>query len=100
MHAFIKAQGPPESTVSLGSKHWDMKAKENGTVTALDCWRLNRIARAAGAPVFKGAGVDLLKKTGDVVKTGEPLYRIYAEIKTDFELAKDMAREDPGVSVG
>ncbi|HXV73536.1 MAG TPA: thymidine phosphorylase, partial [Sphingomonadales bacterium] len=59
-----------------------------------------RIARNAGAPLFPGAGVDLLKKTGDAVKKGEPLYRIYSEMKSDYELASEMACECLGYTIG
>jgi len=38
-----------------------------------------KIARLAGAPMMKKAGVDLLKKLGNPVKKGDTLYRIYAE---------------------
>ena len=44
---------------------------------AIDCLRLNRLARTAGAPIDKGAGIKVFKKIGDAVEQGEPIYRIY-----------------------
>ena len=57
---------------------------------------LNRLARTAGAPLDKGAGIKLFKKIGDRVDQGEPLYRIYAFEPSQFELAVAMAQGDPG----
>jgi thymidine phosphorylase len=60
---------------------------------------LSRIARLAGAPMDKGAGIDLMKKIGDKVEVGEPLYRIYACVPSDFQFSKSLAEEDGGFSV-
>jgi thymidine phosphorylase len=59
-----------------------------------------RIARLAGAPMMKKAGVDLLKKLGNPVKAGEILYRIYAEFPADFKFAQDLAAQNNGYTIG
>lgn len=100
MDAIIAAQGPAPLKAVLGRRVHEVKSSAAGVVRALDCWRLARIARTAGAPQYKGAGVDLLKKRGQTVKRGEPLYRIHAELANDYELAKELAAEDSGFSVG
>ena len=76
-----------------------MVSATDGTVRAIDCYRLSRIARLAGAPMDKGAGIDLLKKIGDSVEAGEPLYRIYSCVESDFQFAKSLAEEDKGFSL-
>ena len=58
-----------------------------------------RIARLAGAPMDKGAGIDLIKKVGDPVKKGGALYRIHSCFKSDFDFAMHMAEEACGVSI-
>ena len=58
------------------------------------------LARTAGAPLYKGAGVDLLKTKGQRVKRGEPLYRIHAELLSDFAFAKELAAEASGFAIG
>ena len=63
-------------------------------VTAIDCLRINRLARTAGAPIDKGAGIDLFKKIGDRVEQGEPLYRIYAFDPSEHELAVSAAEAE------
>jgi len=100
LRAIIAAQGAPGQQSVAGTRVHEVKAKASGMVRSLDCWRLARIARAAGAPLSKGAGVDLLKKKGERVKRGEPLYRIHAELLTDFELARELAAEGSGFAIG
>jgi thymidine phosphorylase len=91
MEKIIKAQGPAPHVATLGDHVREICAPVTGTVTAIDCERIGRIARLAGAPVSKGAGIDLLKKVGASVQAGEPLYRIYAAVDTDFMFATEMA---------
>ena len=69
-------------------------------VTGIDNFQMARIARLAGAPMDKGAGVDLLKRVGDKVETGEPLYRIHAEFPADFQFARSLAAQELGFSIG
>ena len=57
------------------------------------------IARLAGAPIDKGAGVDLHKKPGDSVEQDEPLYTIYAEFPANFNFAKEAAEIDNGFQI-
>jgi len=99
MRKIMQAQGPSPCAVSLGDHVEEIRAKAGGTVAAIDCERIARIARLAGAPVSKGAGVDLLKKVGDRVKVGEPLYRIHAVVDTDFNFATEKAHDAPGYDV-
>lgn len=99
MNAIIEAQGRNENPPVLGRLTREIKAAKAGTVAGLDCWQLARIARAAGAPQIKGAGVELLKKVGDAARKGEPLYRIYSGIGADFDLASQLAHEDSGATI-
>jgi thymidine phosphorylase len=98
MERIIDAQGraPPVCPGGLTS---EVIAPRSGHVTAMDCFRLARIARLAGAPTDKGAGIDLFKKVGDPVSKGDPLYRIHSCFSSDFDFAKAMASENAGVSI-
>ncbi|WP_374367741.1 thymidine phosphorylase family protein [Dongia sp.] len=96
MAEIIEAQGPPPASPILGTLKQDVIADADGTVAAIDCYRIARLARLAGAPTDKGAGIDLFKKVGDPVQKGEPLYRIHAAHPTDFRFAGEMVAEDPG----
>ncbi|MHA1544780.1 MAG: thymidine phosphorylase family protein, partial [Alphaproteobacteria bacterium] len=99
MEAIINDQGQVR-LLKLGKLRYDVLAKTGGTIKALDCSHLANIARAAGAPLFKGSGVDLYKKVGDKVKKGEALYRVYSGIKADFEFAKARIKQSSGVEIG
>jgi thymidine phosphorylase len=53
-------------------------ADESGRVAQIDGWAIGGIARDAGAPACKGAGVDLLCGVGQSVRVGDPIMRIHA----------------------
>ena len=99
MEQIIEAQGPASQTLEPGTQCHEVTAPRAGTVEAIDCLRIARVARVAGAPAFKGAGVDLLKKAGDTVRKGEPLYRIHAGLKADLDFAAELAGQDNGYLV-
>ena len=100
MQALIAAQGARETPPAAGALTFEVCAGETGVVVAIDNLQMNRIARLAGAPMDKGAGVDLLKKLGDTVEAGEPIYRIHAEFEADFGFARKLAERDSGYTVG
>jgi len=58
------------------------------------------VARMAGAPKVPSAGVDLLHKLGDSVKSGEPLYRVHAAYPSDLEFAAQLCRKASGYALG
>jgi thymidine phosphorylase len=103
MEAIVDAQGrrafdwraPPAARYGQ-----EIAASDHGTVIGIDCERLARIARLAGAPQSPAAGVDLLHKLGDPVSRGEPLYRIYAESAAELQFALDVARRASGFTIG
>jgi thymidine phosphorylase len=68
-------------------------------VSAIDCHQIARIARLAGAPMDKGAGIDLFHKVGTEVQQGEPLYRIYAKSDAGLRFACELAVEASGYAV-
>ena len=62
------------------------RPRRTGWCGAIDNLQIARIARLAGAPLAKGAGVDLFRKQGDAVRQGEALYAIHAEFPADYPL--------------
>lgn len=100
MNAIIQSQGARAERPIAGPLAAEIAAPREGVVTAIDNLQLNRIARLAGAPLDKGAGVDLLKKVGDTVVTGEPLYCIVAQFKADFGFACALAEKNNGYLIG
>lgn len=100
MDGIIDAQGRQSVRYELGRLHRDVVAPGAGKVTAISNLRVARIARLSGAPMSKGAGVELLHKLGDTVERGEALYRIYAEFDADFEFACGYADQQPAFEIG
>ena len=99
MERLIEAQGRKRERLVPGHLKHEIKAARAGRVATIDCERIARIARQAGAPMDKSAGVDLLVKTGAKVRSGEALYRIHASTKTGLDFACDLAREDMGYRI-
>ena len=77
-----------------------MRAPRSGWIEAIDGLRIARLARAAGAPTDPGAGIELLRKQGDKVVAGDPLFRIYGDDAADFAMAAAGAAEEPGYRIG
>lgn len=103
MQAIIEAQGAkpfdPEAP-ELAPLSFQITADQTAIVTGIDNVQLARIARLAGAPKVQGSGVDLLRKLGDPVAAGEPLYRVYAAYPADLEFAKQAAMKQNGFRLG
>ncbi|MDZ7839315.1 MAG: thymidine phosphorylase family protein [Gammaproteobacteria bacterium] len=100
MEAIIESQGVQSKPAQLGALTHEVPARHEGVVSAIDNYRVNRIASLAGAPMDKGAGVDLLKKVGDRVAAGEPLYRLHAQFQANFNFARTMIEKDTGFVLG
>jgi len=96
MQKIIEAQGPTTCRTDLGPLVADVPAPADGVVMGIDCLRLNRLARTAGAPISAGAGIKIFKKIGDRVEQGEPLYRIHAFDPSEYDLAVVGAGSDSG----
>ena len=99
MNELIDAQGRQTTQHRPGALQFEVKAERNGVVAAIDNFQLARIARLAGAPMDKGAGVDLLKKLGDPVTEGEALYRVHSEVRADFDFARNLSQRARGYSI-
>lgn len=97
MRRIVAAQGKPPEEARPGPLRHEVAAPSDGVVAEFDCHRLARLARFAGAPIDKGAGIDLLKTVGERVERGEPLYRIHACLPVDFRYAVEAASEESGV---
>lgn len=99
MERLIDAQGRNTHKLAPGQFHHDIRAPRAGTVRAIDCERMARIARQAGAPMDKGAGIDLMHKSGSPVHRGDVLYRIYAGSQAGLGYARELAEEFSGYEI-
>ena len=92
--AICEAQGglrePPYSTVSR-----PLLAPRAGRLVAVNNRTLARLAKLAGAPDDKAAGVQLHVRLGDEVAMGEPLLTVHAEAAGELAYALDYADANP-----
>jgi len=95
MREIIEAQGgdprvkPDE--MPIGEKKVQVNAPCDGYITRVSNRAITAIARAAGAPIEKGAGVVFYGKEGHKVKKDETILEIHAERETRLDEAYQMA---------
>ena len=89
--AICEAQGGMRELPVSAHTH-TIEATCAGTVANIDNRRLARVAKLAGAPVAKTAGLDLLVRLGDTVAEGQPLFTLHAASPGELEYALDFAR--------
>lgn len=89
MREIIEVQGgnpdvkPDE--LPIGDYHYEVYAPVDGFVTDVSNTAIASIARAAGAPKDKGAGVIIHVKRGRIVHKGDKILDIYAERATRLQ---------------
>jgi AMP phosphorylase len=101
----VEAQGGDPKVGSedlqIGEHRQDILSPISGYVVAFFNKRMVEVARMAGAPADKGAGVIIHKKMGELVKKGEPLLTVCSSAEWDLECAvKDAKRQMPIVVEG
>uniref|UniRef100_A0A7C3RD69 AMP phosphorylase n=1 Tax=Archaeoglobus fulgidus TaxID=2234 RepID=A0A7C3RD69_ARCFL len=99
----IAAQGGDENVraedIAVGDKTYTLTSSVEGAVVSVNNKSILKIARTAGAPKDKGAGVYVHKKRGEVVKAGEPLLTIYAEKEWKLDNAIEVASVETPIVV-
>jgi len=103
MKEIIKAQGgnpniDPEK-IPLGKYTYTFRAKKSGKIYDIDNVTIAKVARVAGAPKDKGAGIYLHKHETFKVKKGEPIFTIYSENKKKLKFALDMLGRIGGIHI-
>lgn len=103
MNDIIDAQGSNHfdpNHPELGALTFEIRAAQTGVVCGIDNLQLARIARFAGAPKVRSAGVDLQFKLGDAVQAGAVLYRVHASFASDLEFARHACAQSSGYTIG
>jgi len=97
MKDIIEAQGGDRNVkiedMPIGQYKQEFTAEVDGRIHLVDNKLVNHIARAAGAPKSKGAGVRLHVESGDKVKKGQVLYEIIAESESKLSFAIELAQD-------
>lgn len=84
--AICGAQGGMRAIPQAAFTH-DIEAQESGLVTAIDNRRVARVAKLAGAPADKVAGLDLRTAVGQRVEKGQPLFTVHAASRGELDYA-------------
>ncbi len=96
LQAICEAQGgmrePPVST-----HRWESLASAAGPIASIDNRRLARVAKLAGAPASKAAGIALRVRVGDSVEAGQPLFELHAETAGELEYAQNYLQTQPDI---
>ena len=98
MNEIIDAQGRQKKP-ALGEHHYPVHSEKSGKIMEIDNEVIAKIARIAGAPDDKGAGLYLIKRFHDKVHKGELLYTVYAENGFKLSLAKEFLAKNNGYAV-
>lgn len=75
------------NTIKKAKYKYEAKAKRNSRIKEIKTQYMNQIARIAGCPLDKSAGIYLYKHLGDKVKKGETIMTIYSESKIELKEA-------------
>lgn len=94
--AICEAQGGFTEPPVAPLRH-DIHAATAGRVREIDNRELARIAKLAGAPAAKAAGIDAHVKLGEEVEKGQPLFTIHAEAPGELDYALAYALTNPNV---
>jgi len=99
MKEIIEAQGgDPEVSkdeLPLGDKRETIDAPRGGYVKRIHNSVITEMARTAGSPGDKGAGLRLLHKEGRKVEKGEPIIEVISEHERKLEDAVNLAGRKP-----
>jgi len=96
LQEIIEAQGgnpsiKPED-IPVGPEHAEVRAPQKGRVLWISTDGIVQVARAAGTPKEKGAGIVLHAKVGDAVAKDGVLFEVYAERSNKLESALELAK--------
>ena len=78
----IEAQNGSLKKIKLGKFKKDILAKNSGKVSAIDNKKINGLARTAGCPMDKSAGVYLHVHLKDRVKKGQTVVTFYSQTRS------------------
>lgn len=85
-----EAQGGMRTPGTAKHRH-PLLATRDGQVVRMDNRKLARLAKLAGAPDSKAAGLEVHVKLGQIVTAGDPICVVHAESRGELEYALDYA---------
>ncbi|MGZ3862137.1 MAG: thymidine phosphorylase family protein [Bacteroidia bacterium] len=86
--AICEAQGGFKEPTAAKYKH-NVISLQDGTVRSIDCRKLAKLAKLAGAPKSKDAGIQFLSPIGKKIKKGDVLFIVYTDSVGELEYVRD-----------
>ncbi len=103
MQKIIEAQGGDPKVkpndLDIGKYTLDFKANKSGRIMYISNHTIAKIARFAGAPKDKGAGVYFWKKVGAKVRYGEKIFTVYSNSEMKLDQVMGLLREITPVTI-
>jgi len=87
LQEIVLAQGSQAKKLNPGRFTFEIDADRSGTIEEIDIQTIAALARAAGAPLDKSAGVYLCANVASTVEKGQTLLRIHASSQKALEEA-------------
>jgi len=85
-----EAQGGMRSPGAAKHRH-PLLAMRDGQVVRMDNRKLGRLAKLAGAPYSKAAGLEIHAKLGQIIAAGDPICIVHAESRGELDYALEYA---------
>ena len=95
----INAQGGSLSKIKPSKFEKKIIAKKSGRVVEIINRKINNLAKIAGSPIDKAAGLYLHKNVGERVEKGKPIITIYAESKSRLNQAINFYEKEKPIRV-
>jgi AMP phosphorylase len=90
----VKAQNGNLNRIKVGEYKKEVFAEKSGKVKEINNKNINSVARIAGSPYYKGAGIFIHVHEGEIVKKGDKLFTIYSESRTRINQALNFYKKN------
>jgi len=91
-----EAQGGMRTPPTSKHRH-PLLADRSGRVVSIDNRKIAKLAKLAGAPEAKAAGIELNVKLDNLVATGQPLCTVHGQAPGELAYALNYAAANPGM---
>jgi thymidine phosphorylase len=82
------SQGAHDSSIAPGTFQYSVRSEDSGVVNNINIRRLADIARATGAPLDKGAGIEIHCELEASIHRGDEIFRIFSSSQAGLDDAK------------
>ena len=99
----VKIQGgnpdiAPED-IEVGPYTAEIRSETGGIVASIDNHSINQIAKIAGCPAVKTAGIEIDRKIGKKIKAGTVILKIFSPNQKALEKAVEYSNAHPVLSL-